>query len=325
MPDVVPLPVKVEPASGESGLGYLLRVARANGLSLASLIEATALPKSLWMSEQAIATLAHASGAETSWLRAHSVIVGWRDGHRCHEWRHQLWACPLSLRGTRPQVCPICLQEGRPCSLEWEATGVVVCLRHRRLLVDTCVHCGRRLSWWRPAIDVCACGHFFATEDEGDVDGVLMDWTEALIAKLRGAIRTPDNRVLPRWLDVLSADGLLAVGFAFGVRSEPLTRVTSAAARVPPSTSEMAALIGRGVARLQRAAELLEPCSIDLRLFVYEEGLRRLWNRNVDDSDRDAAAALLRWLGAFGRGVRHPSCARTDRQGELFSLIGSDD
>jgi hypothetical protein len=203
-------------------------------------------------------------------------------------------------------------------------TGIVACLRHRRMLIDTCVHCGRRLSWWRPAIDVCTCGHFLAAEDEGAIGEPLLDWIEMSVAKVSGASWAPSGRILPRWLDVLSADGLLAVGFAFGIRSKPLSRVTSAAARVPPSTREMAAVIARGVARLQSAGELLGACSMDLRLNVYEEGLRRLWHRNVCDADRDAAASLLRWLGAFGRGSRQPSRARMDEQGELFRLLGND-
>jgi hypothetical protein len=151
-----------------------------------------------------------------------------------------------------------------------------------------------------------------------------MNWIETLVAKVSGASWAPSSRVLPRWLDVLSADGLLAVGFAFGICGEPLARITSAAARVPPLTREMAEVIARGVARLQRAGEFLEASSMELRLHVYEEGLRRLWQRNVGDADRDGSARLLRWLGAFGRGSRHSSRARMDEQGELFGLPGSD-
>jgi len=323
MSEIAPLPVKVEPDPGESGLGFLLRVARANGLSLASLFEIASLPRSLWMSERAVLTLAQATEVDLEWLRSHSVITCSRDGHRCFEWRGQLWACPLSLRGTRPQVCPICLQEGRTCLQDWELSGAVVCVHHRCSLIDICGHCGKRLSWWRPAIDVCTCGHFIVTKGEEVVGELLVDWTETLLAKADRVSRPLPERDLPRWLGVLSADGLLAVGFAFGIRREQLERVSSAAARVPPSTIEMRAVIERAVVRLRRSGEIRAPCAMDLRMQVYEEGLRRLWHRNVAEADRNVAAGLLHWLGATRHRPRHSSRATTNRQGELFEFLAS--
>lgn len=325
MPEVVSLPVRVEPASAESGFGYLLRAARANGLTLGSMFEGVGLPRALWMSEHGLAMLAHATETDFGWLRSHCVVAGCRDGHRFAEWRGQLWACPLSLRGARPQVCPICLREGRPCLLEWEMAGVAVCVRHRAVLIDSCVHCGRRLSWWRPAIDICSCGHFLSGEDEAVANDAVVGWTEMLLGKASRACVFANRFEFPRWLDVLSADGLLAVGFAFGIRREPLERVTSAAARVPPSSRDMAAVIERGVTRLRRAGELSDRCATDLRLHVYEEGLRRLWRRYADTADRDAAASLLLWLGALKPRSHRASHALVEGQRELFQRLVSDD
>ena len=206
--------------------------------------------------------------------------------------------------------------------LEWELAGVVACLRHRCLLIDACGHCGRRLNWARPSIDVCSCGFFLASSSPSAVTDAMINWTASLALKgceCGESIRMA-ARDFPRWLDPLSADAWTAVGFAFGVREGPFDRVTSAAATVPSSTERMAAILARAHARLQGAMQLLRPAPPDLRLCVYEQGVSRLLARNACQADRDTAAALLRWLGTSPSSA--PSVRRHDsRQGELFTPL----
>ncbi len=322
MPDVLPLPVKIEPASDESGLGFLLRVARANGLALMAMLEGLGLPRSTWLGESAIAALARATEVDHDWLMEAIVIADQRQGYRWLRWQGRLWACPLSLRGAHPQVCVHCLKEGRPCMLEWELTGVVVCLRHCSSLIDACGYCGRRLSWTRPAIDVCSCGHFLAADAPAARSDTMANWVASLA--LKGCDRQQGfnaaQSTLPRWLGPMSADATLAIGFAFGVREKPFERVTSAAARVPPSTDRMASILARALVRLQGARDLTRACRADLRLSVYEQGVRRLWTRNVCPADRDTAAALLQWLGALHHRPRVLADGQRADQGELFPL-----
>ena len=323
MRDASPLPVRVEPAPGESGLGYLLRAARANGMSLPGLLEALELPKSPRPTPQGLAALAQATEVDYAWLLSTTVVASRRDGYCCAEWRDRLWTCSLSLRGAYPQVCTECLREGRPCMLEWEMTGFVACLRHRRPLTDACMHCGRRLSWWRPSIDVCACGHFLASDrDLPPVSDDVLGWTAKLVSVANGASSPVSTTMLglPRWIDAFSADGLLAATFAFGVRREPFERVASATATAPPSTLRAAEILERGIARIRRSDDLRGRCPSDLKMRLYEEGLQRLWRRGAQQADRLAAAGLLRWLGAAPRRSRSGTGVREGQQRELFEL-----
>ncbi len=323
MREVSPLPVRIEAAPGESGLGFLLRVARANGLTLASLFDALGLPKSLRHAPDGLAVLARATEVELDWLVTSTAVVDKHDGFCRADWLGRVWACSLSLRGSHPQICTDCLREGRPCVFEWELTGVVACLRHRRHLVDGCMHCGRRLNWWRPAIDVCSCGRFLAGNPDAErVGDDVVAWTAKLAAEacgdagsVAGVSAVPD---LPRWLDALSPDGLTAVVFAFGIRSDALERIASATAIVPPQTLRMAEVVARGVDRIRRVGDLSERCPVDMRLLIYEEGLQRLRRRGSVESDRRAAAGLLAWLGMRARGSRSAARPHGAGQGELF-------
>lgn len=152
-------------------------------------------------------------------------------------------------------------------------------------------------------------------------------WLDRLVysARAPGTPRVASTCRLPPWFNFLSADALTAIVFAFGVREEPFERVTSAMATVPPATRRMALIIERALKRLERAHALAEPCPSDLRLYVYEQGLRRLWHRNAGIADRDAAARLLLWLGAYPRKARTPTGSPGSNQSELFSLLGGDE
>lgn len=327
MRDLAPLPVQVEPATNEGGLGFLLRASRANGISLASLLDELGLPRSPWLTAAGLSVLAYTMNVDRDWLAFATVIAGRRDGFRCFEWRGRLWACPLSLRGKYAQVCPRCLRESGVCSIDWELAGAVVCLQHGCPLIDDCPHCGRRLSWLRPAVDVCSCGHFLWVDASEQAGEAMAAWVERLVGSASdpGAQGAASPYRFPPWFSVLSADALTAIAFSFGVRDEPFERVTSAAATVPPATNRMTSLIERALIRLQRAHDLTVPCPSDLRLCVYEQALWRLWHRHAGVADRDAAARILLWLGARPRNSRASVTALGGDQRELFSLLGGDE
>jgi hypothetical protein len=150
----------------------------------------------------------------------------------------------------------------------------------------------------------------------------LLTWIERLVARARGAAVSSSSATqrLPRWIEALSADALLAASYAFGIRREPYERVTSTAAIVCPTTLQVAGILERGIARILRSGELRERCPSDLGTLVYEEGLQRLWLRGSEQGDRLAAAGLLRWMGCSPRRSRASSGTGEGQQGELFDL-----
>lgn len=61
------------------------------------------------------------------------------------------------IRSNRPKICPGCLSETPYCRRVWEFSAVTACPIHRRLLIDECPKCNRRISWFRKSVRVCSC------------------------------------------------------------------------------------------------------------------------------------------------------------------------
>lgn len=61
------------------------------------------------------------------------------------------------IRTSRPKICPDCLSESPYCRRVWEFAAVTACPTHRRLLIDECPKCKRRISWSRKNVTVCSC------------------------------------------------------------------------------------------------------------------------------------------------------------------------
>lgn len=52
-----------------------------------------------------------------------------------------------------PKICPLCLAEYSYCRSSWAFLPIVVCLKHKKLLVDLHARTGERLSWYRSRLD----------------------------------------------------------------------------------------------------------------------------------------------------------------------------
>ena len=73
---------------------------------------------------------------------------------------HYFFGQPVSqdlIRSNRPRICPDCLLESPYCRRVWEFSATTVCPNHRRLLIDECPKCNRRISWSRKNVTVCSC------------------------------------------------------------------------------------------------------------------------------------------------------------------------
>lgn len=73
---------------------------------------------------------------------------------------HYFFGQPVSqdlIRANRPKICPDCLSELSYCRRVWEFSAITICPTHRRLLIDECPKCKRRISWSRKTVTVCSC------------------------------------------------------------------------------------------------------------------------------------------------------------------------
>ena len=297
-----PLPVIVVPGAGESGPGYLLRVAQRNGLTLKSMLGWLGISSLQTLTPIGIRRLAYATEAPHTWLQKNLVLWLRRDRFQFAEWLGHRWSSSLGLRGARPQVCPDCLREGGECRASWEMTGEFGCLRHDRLLTDRCPHCGMPLTWMRPAVDVCACGRYLtAGSPTHSIEADQVCWLELLSARLASPeqVGLPLAETIP-WLAHLSPDGAFTAVYAVGVRVYPSERIPSTS-KVNPAPSTAAEIIERGLRRLRDETVSERPCSESLRGLVYEQALERLSTRGETEADRDIAGELLAWVRSVPR------------------------
>lgn len=136
------LAYRPEPFEGESWPGYLLRLANDNGLrglrSIAILLQVT--------EERLLRADIYEVGNR---LRLPLLADSGADGR--------------AYRGylkMRTRVCPECLSADEVPFIRsaWDSPLKLHCEHHRKLLVDTCPACLRRLSYTRSLLEVCRCG-----------------------------------------------------------------------------------------------------------------------------------------------------------------------
>lgn len=320
-PEITVLPVTVEPHGDECGLGYLLRCARANGISMRALLQWVKLSTPSSVPPAAAQALAYSTQVSPSWLGARlpwrRKVEGWG------RWRYlgADWSCAMALRGMRPQVCPECLAEGLPCMAVWNLTAAFACLRHRLLLVDRCGRCGRHITWDRPAVDVCVCGRYLSRASESTPVSVpLLAWVGAFCRSAGELTVSTQGEWLAPWLAAFSADGALCVVHALGV-CEAANQHVSVGHR-PPSWSpgEVAQLVERGLERAKQVEPSQRASVARIRPLVYEQGLERLANQGTTAADRDGAQFLVDRLPAKLRERRASARQPSRKQLDLFGV-----
>ena len=291
--DQQPLPFQDEIWPGESGQGYLLRLAAQNGLSgLARVKTMLGCSRFQTLYAQDAPQLAHWFGASVQRL---SYALEANDGNKRGESAtyvgHKLGRSYFFNR-SHPRVCPDCVHELGYCRAAWDFTLTVACVRHQRLLIDRCPACTLPLKWTRPDLCLCDCGYPWETLD---FRSCATD-AELLIAQLidlRMDDQEPFTRGAPTWggpagdeMDAimllvkdLSLDGLFRTLFAFataaGYEAEvPSDRRVRAAMAKAQQTIAMSIAVGIKLTRQERFSltsspsvllDLLREVSTDFR------------------------------------------------------------
>lgn len=227
--DQQPLPFQDEIWPGESGQGYVLRLAASNGLGGLGRVK-TMLGCSRFQTlyAQDAPQIAHWFGASVQRL---SYALEAADGGKRVEGAtymgHKLGRSYF-LNRSHPRVCPDCIHELGYCRAAWDFTLTVACVRHRRLLIDRCPACTLPLKWTRPDLCLCDCGHPWVALDYRSpaVDGELLI---AQLIDLRMDDQERFSRGAPTWslapgdemnalrlfMKDLSLDGFFRSLFAF--------------------------------------------------------------------------------------------------------------
>jgi hypothetical protein len=298
--DFKQLPLAAAMCDLESCMSHTLRVLRANGVPMRRGLEWLGVPMNKPLRLAELRALAWALRVPHDWLLVRAHL---RPEHRDQRW-YRLGTHLLSGSACAPartaRLCARCVQQAGACNLSWTLRLVPGCARHRSLLLDSCPRCGQAISWDRPSVDICRCGHYFnARETQRSMPTTVVDWVQWIECRLpSGNGDTSRERApgLPRLLDGMSLDGAIRLVEAFGLfrRAADQPRVALAAAR---SSLGMSEVIERGIERLKLIDA--DPRRIlELAPTLHLAAIERLRADAVSEADAACAALLLRVLGA---------------------------
>lgn len=154
--DQINFPLQEQIQHGESGQGYVLRMAALNSLSgLGEVKKLLGFPTAT-LDEQQANNISRWFGANPERLRyALGTIAYTNEGPTIYG-GHRLSKATF-LNRTQPRVCPLCIQDDGLCKLAWDFSLVTTCDKHRMSLVDYCSSCGKRIQWERPTVETCRC------------------------------------------------------------------------------------------------------------------------------------------------------------------------
>lgn len=192
--------VYTPPAKNREGLlGYVLRLSEANGydtpwhiLKMAGLTQSQMTSASL-----PIGKLSRLIGRpvqeleQLPWQRYPNGDSVPTDG------RAELLA-HLLLK--HPKICPHCVAENGFVDPAWDLRLMLACPTHGITLVNRCPACQRKLSWFRPGLLRCRCGHDITTAEHPaypqhtlDLLQVIYDTVHGLPTNPRPPSRIPAN------------------------------------------------------------------------------------------------------------------------------------
>lgn len=166
-------PVQNEIQAGESGQGYILRMASANFLTgLGEIRRRLGKNTTTTLTSSDASFLAQWFGADVTKLQQAleetdlTDLDEFVDGVNQSVYAGRLIPRQNYLNRMAPRVCQDCLQEQDICRIEWDFSFVTACPRHERLLIDRCPGCLSSISWQRPAVNICGCGTYLTEESQ---------------------------------------------------------------------------------------------------------------------------------------------------------------
>lgn len=199
--------VRPRPLPRESTLGYLQRVASANGLGSVGQLFASLRSRQQGAFDELCARL-RLSDEE----RAHLF------GSLPAQWDHP--DTPLGLdhvdfNSTHGRWCPLCLREGGVLPGQWTLKLVCSCPKHGTWLKESCSRCGANLSWSEvvQSEGQCPCGARLMDDDTEEADGDVQALTLLLCGDSSGmgrlaclsGLSTPAIQRLVRYLGPFQA------------------------------------------------------------------------------------------------------------------------
>jgi hypothetical protein len=200
-------------------MGYLLRSAQANGVSLHWLRRTIGLSDVKAINQSHATALAWLIQGSATWLHNCLPLSYKSSGNSYFRCWHSTFFSRNHLRHQHPQICPACIHFDGYCHRIWDISLVTVCRKHRRRLIDRCHHCHSSIRWDRPAIDVCHCGYpFISDHNTESISRELLDLSELLeiVISDNEEDLAREHMTLPPYFNHMSISGILLIVEALG-------------------------------------------------------------------------------------------------------------
>jgi len=303
-------------------MGYLLRCAARNGISIHRLLELAGISdvRMIWAADTP--RLALTLGVPVSVLWPMFIQQGQFQDDVAHRVGGHMFARVGTLRPSHPQICVTCIHHSGYCRAIWDCGVYTVCHIHRTALTDRCGSCGAAIRRYRPAVDVCGCGAYFragsaSTHDRNDAALQIA----AMVAERFGEpVDAGDlaNEALP-WRASLSVDGLCTLVRAFGVCVGAHQRVVSASL-LRQRCEFWRAVCARAGARFQQYSNVTERES--LAPFIWEAALDRMIWTPVASADHQVASLLMQQI--YGRHLGEGGRSKSKMLSQMKLFDGAD-
>lgn len=245
------LPVRDAIWPDESGNGYALRMVGRNSLRYSELAELVSSIGHCYIANSAAPFVAYLFGAQAYMVRRAIPELFVAKGKRQISFMGQVLMRTYLVRHTRPQLCPVCMQEKGYAKALWDLSLATACTVHDVQLIDRCPSCARPVSWRRPSLFFCRCGVAFTENMTHQASPLEVWFNQCLEHKLISGIE-PSKRDEAGcgFISSLGLDILMRL-----VRSLGLYCVLSNGKAMPGkvtrilSTNEMRRVVELGVAR----------------------------------------------------------------------------
>lgn len=248
----VELPVKVNPHTDESGLGYCLRAAAANGTTISALHRLLNIGATERLGRQHSVRLSRILGCNEAWLARSLADRSGRRGSTSLVIYQYAFRSRTALRLRTPQLCERCLMEQDYIHSAWDLSLYTVCVRHQVELASICRHCKRNLSWSRPAPDWCTCGRFLGSKEAiASEDHPLILANQMMLRSFSGSFNVEALRIagLFDWLN-LSPSGWHDLLMGLGLVERRFVQPPREAYLTAPSSVNARTIASRGMRRL---------------------------------------------------------------------------
>lgn len=315
--DTIPYPMQDEIYPDEDGIGFALRMAIANGLTFNDLARRLASPGHIYLPSKAARAIAFMFGATPRHVERAFVHRYFRGGCEGARFLGQTFLRPYHLKPSRPQICPLCIEQRSRADAVWTIALVTCCPIHHIRLMDRCI-CGRAVKWRRPSIDFCECGRRLVSSDQrmSPVTSAELAVTSQIYRILHSSTDQPSYASeFSSTFDDISMDTFLRLVWAFGILDEQRTDAHPRSANRVFTTPEAADIVCRASDRI---SSLIRSPSPFRHVRVCEMALASLYDDVNTAADQYLVTSLLKRIAPSSTSAIRGTFRIATRQLTLF-------